>query len=319
MTKIFRKKIDEAPPVDNALPRWGWPELFLVIQFLSTALLFIPGAQSVRFIIRTLPYAASVGLFCLYLMQRKSRPFGLTDENSGAATDAKPGGKAFRKKKANQRTYHPALPWAYAILGLLVLQMFNPGTHMRAGIAQIGFQICIMSPLIWGMFWVRSVPHLRRLVWLTLACNAASVVAGYLQIYYPDQFMPKEFTTLDPEIVDRLKIVLADGTETVTRIDRYPWGGICGCDDSGFPRDSLVFVSEDKPPVEGILPGVECGWNVRPVHYADAVSGHVDDLGCSCSLLSSLATGAEIAVTGNRWRVRVHVGRSFCACHLGWR
>ena len=41
--------------------RWGWVELFVAIQFLWGALLFVPGAQPYRMYIRALPYVASLG------------------------------------------------------------------------------------------------------------------------------------------------------------------------------------------------------------------------------------------------------------------
>ena len=215
VNKILRKKNNKAAEVlAPELPRWGWPELFLAIQFLSTALLFIPGAQSARFLIRTLPYASSVGLLVLYLMQRKANPC-VRPPAPGESDGESPAKKFVRKKAASKSVAHPTTGWAYAVVGLLILQMFHPNTHTVAGLAHIAFQICIMCPLIWGMHWVRSVAHLRRLVWLTLGCNACAVVAGYLQIYYPDQFMPSEFTSLDPMAIERLKIVLADGTETL--------------------------------------------------------------------------------------------------------
>src|SRR5687767_7253534 len=50
--------------------RWPWVEWFVCAQFLWGALLFIPGAQAYRPIIRALPYASSMGMLLLYFPQR---------------------------------------------------------------------------------------------------------------------------------------------------------------------------------------------------------------------------------------------------------
>ena len=57
----------------ETLPRWGWLEVFVLIQYLSTALLFLPGAQSYRFAIRALPYLSSLGLLALAVFSSSPR------------------------------------------------------------------------------------------------------------------------------------------------------------------------------------------------------------------------------------------------------
>src|SRR5687768_9603931 len=50
---------------------WGWIELFVTIQLLWGALLFIPGVQPYRMYIRAVPYVASLGAL-VFAMGRSS-------------------------------------------------------------------------------------------------------------------------------------------------------------------------------------------------------------------------------------------------------
>lgn len=148
-------------------PRWwsNWTALewFVVVQYLSTALLFVPGAQSVRMIIRTLPYL--LGGIMLFTVR-------------GRTNTARP----------------PAGTTAIALAMLtLTLNMLHPSTQALAGLAQLALQLCIAAPLLWVGRRVRSVAHFERLLLLVLACNAISAVVGLLQVYYPDVFLPTEF------------------------------------------------------------------------------------------------------------------------------
>src|SRR4051794_39163416 len=56
----------ENPPPARS---WPWMELFLATQFLGGALLFVPGAQVVRIVVRVAPYAASIALLGYYMLR----------------------------------------------------------------------------------------------------------------------------------------------------------------------------------------------------------------------------------------------------------
>jgi hypothetical protein len=201
------------PPEEpqEVLPKWGRLEVFVLIQYLSTALLFLPGAQAFRFAIRTLPYASSLGLLLLECFKSpagRSRP---TLERrpwkvgNGLANDA----------DKVKKPLPPSQKWLTAVLVLLVLGLAHPLTEFPSGPAQIVFQLCIAAPIFWVWKKIESVPHLNRLIWLMFIANALSVLVGLLQVYYPDQFMPPEFSrvalALNASRIEQLSYIGADG------------------------------------------------------------------------------------------------------------
>ena len=169
--------------------RWGWIEVFVLIQFLSGALFLLPGAQSFRIFIRGLPYLASLALMILYL---KRSPLSLL-----------PAGSTF----------------VLLALGLLVLNLVHPMTQFQAGLAQCAFQLSIAAPLFWMGKVVRTQARLIRLVWLIFLANALSSGIGLIQVHYPEYFMPPEFSslalTLNPDAVEALTYTGAYGQRIV--------------------------------------------------------------------------------------------------------
>lgn len=183
------------------LPRWGWLELFVLAQWLSSALLFIPGAQAFRTPIRALPYLISLGLLFIHLGLRGARG---------------------------------AVPrWSRMLvlaLVLLVMELFHPATNVGGGVAQCLLQLSIAAPVFWVASSVRSRAHLNRLVWVFFLAAAANSVVGALQVYYPARFMPPEFSSLalalNPDAVSSLTYVGADGREIIRPpgLSDYPGG-----------------------------------------------------------------------------------------------
>lgn len=168
--------------------QWGWLEIFVLVQVLSTALLFLPGTQSIRFFIRVLPYILSLGLMFFFL----SRP---------------------------HRTPLAASRLLLLAFVLLVLNLLQPTTQFKAGLAQILFQLCIAAPVFWVGKAVENPQHLGKLLWLIFLANAISTGVGLLQIYYPEHFMPPAFSalalTLNPYAVEALIYTGADGREII--------------------------------------------------------------------------------------------------------
>jgi hypothetical protein len=142
--------------------RWGWIECFVLLLFLLNGLLLLPGTQPFRFAIRAAPYAAS--LASLFLAGRKRLPFP-------------PG----------------ALAVTLALV-LLALNLLHPRTQFAAGLAQLAFQAAIAAPLFWAAGFADSGRRLMRLLWILFACNALGSLAGILQIYFPDTFLPASFS-----------------------------------------------------------------------------------------------------------------------------
>ena len=85
----------------------------------------------------------------------------------------------------------------------------------KAGLAQLIFQISIAAPMFWAARSVRSPERLARLLWIIFAASLVSAAVGVLQVYYPDVFLPPEFSalarSLNPAIVDALSYVGPDG------------------------------------------------------------------------------------------------------------
>ena len=137
--------------------RWPWVEWFICAQFLWGALLFIPGAQPYRPIIRALPYASSLGMLVLYFPQRSTW------------TKA-PGSASFM----------------LAALGVLVANLLHPTTQFAAGVAQCVFQLMIAAPVFWAWKAVRDETRLLKVIRLVFVLNVLSASVGALQVYLPE-------------------------------------------------------------------------------------------------------------------------------------
>lgn len=148
------------------VPTRGVVETFILVQFLWGALLFLPGAQAFRFYIRALPYVSSLALFAFYYGGRR-------------------------------RLRLPA-PGKLVVLALLLLvvNLAHPETQFRAGLAQCLFQFSIAAPVFWAWKVVRDPLRLNRLLWLIFVVNAVNALVGLLQIYFPAQLMPPEFSAV---------------------------------------------------------------------------------------------------------------------------
>ena len=174
---------------DDFDERWGWAEVFLVIQLLWGVALFVPGMQAYRAYLRALPYMASLGAMVYYFRQ----PTGERVHASGR--------------------------WLVVSLGVLVLNLLHATTHSTAGLAQIVFQLSILAPALWMTRAVRTEKRLARMLWILFASSAISSLVGVLQVYYPERFLPPEFSALglemNPDLVSSLTYRGADGQEIV--------------------------------------------------------------------------------------------------------
>lgn len=153
--------------------RVPWLEVFVVVQFLWGALLFLPGAQGYRPLVRALPYASSIGLLAWYLPA------------------VRPG------------RYPPATRWLLAVLGLLALNLLHSTSQPYAGIAQWTFQLTITAPLFWAWKATGTVRQAERVLFLAFVLNCASAGLGILQVYFPDRFMPAQFSSLGLQMNDQ--------------------------------------------------------------------------------------------------------------------
>jgi hypothetical protein len=169
--------------------RWGWAEAFLLLQFLWGVALFVPGIQAYRAYVRAMPYVSSLAALAYYYR----RPTG--------------------------ETVHASAKWLVVSIGIMVLNLLHSTSHSTAGVAQIVFQLSILAPVFWMTRAVRSEAKLTRLVWIAFLATGLSSAVGLLQVYYPERFLPPEFSALgremNPELVSSLTYRGADGREIV--------------------------------------------------------------------------------------------------------
>lgn len=178
-------------PEDAGIARagWGWLEYFVLAQVLWGVLLFVPGSQAYRIYIRAFPYVAS--LVALGVCVRSSGPDGAV----------------------------PAARWILASLALMIVGLFHPSTWLMSGTAQIVFQLSIAAPVFWvARNWL-TAERLERVLLLVFGANFLSAAVGLLQVYYPQTFMPPEFSRLalqmNANVVGALTYIGADGREIV--------------------------------------------------------------------------------------------------------
>lgn len=176
---------EEAPRTTRS----PWLALFIGAQFLWGALLFVPGAQAYRPVVRALPYALSAGLLAIYLT-----------------------------RVVKGRSPKGTLLLLFA-LALLAANLLHPTSQISAGVAQCIFQAAIAAPMFWGWKAVDSAVRLRQLLVMAFVFNAAGAALGVLQVYYPDVFMPREFNSLGARLndlyVESLSYVGADGERII--------------------------------------------------------------------------------------------------------
>jgi hypothetical protein len=192
-------------PSPVAIPRWSFPEWFIIAQTLLPALLLIPGSQAIRAPIRVAAYAMSLlGLAWWWNSRRASR--------AGA---------------------HPAGIWLLIALAYLSFMILHPQTNSYlAGLAQVGLYLSVLAPVFWAPGLVHGPRHLARLLVLLFACNGINSCVGILQVYNPDLWMPKEFShvvTSNAYGLDALSYIGPGGK----RIIRPPGlfdtpGAVCG-------------------------------------------------------------------------------------------
>jgi hypothetical protein len=168
---------------------WGWLEFFVLVQVLWGVLLFVPGSQNYRIYIRGFPYVASLVAL------------GACLRSTGADGGA------------------PGARWILTSLALMIFSLVHPATWFMSGVAQIVFQLAIAAPVFWTARNWLSAERLERMLLLVFGANFLGAALGLLQVYYPQTFMPPEFSRLalrmNADIVGALTYIGADGREIV--------------------------------------------------------------------------------------------------------
>ncbi len=156
---------------------------FIVAVILSRMLLLLGGTGTTRILLRFGTFAGSLLLLFLLPWRGRRHPSAL------------------------------ALLWVMIILGF---EFFHPQTNsMLAGMAQWGFYLAILSPLLWVPRLEINQRGMRIALFLLWLFYSLSAGFGVLQMYYPGRFQP----TLSPVIaslgpqVQGLMIHLANGKD----------------------------------------------------------------------------------------------------------
>ena len=169
--------------------RWGWAEVFIAIQLLWGIALFVPGAQGYRVYIRALPYVISGVSLAYYFRRETGEPLA------------------------------QCARWLLVSFALLLVNLLQPTTHMLAGVGQVIFQISIAAPAFWMARAIRSERRLTCFLWVLFAASFVASAVGILQVYFPERFLPPEFSvlaqTLNPDLVSSLTYAGADGRHIV--------------------------------------------------------------------------------------------------------
>src|SRR5688572_20184667 len=97
----------------------GFAEAFIALQLLWGIVLFIPGAQAFRTLVRATPYLVSGGVIIYYF------------------------------RHATGQRLPSSTKWLTLSLLLLLLNLLHETAHLSAGLAQIVFQSCIAAPVFW--------------------------------------------------------------------------------------------------------------------------------------------------------------------------
>jgi hypothetical protein len=154
--------------VAAARRRWGFPEFFVIAQIMAPAVLFLPGTQPLRVVIRMAPFLLSLGALFFY------------------------GRKAF-----HARLIAPAQKWLLLCSAWLVLMIFHPTTNsLLAGAAQATLYISVLAPIFWAPQIKLTPERLQRLLFIILICSGVNSLVGILQVYDPGTWMPRQLSAL---------------------------------------------------------------------------------------------------------------------------
>jgi hypothetical protein len=147
---------------------WGFPEFFVISQILAPAILFLPGTQPLRVVIRMLPFLVSLGALVFY------------------------GRKFFHTRLAA-----PAQKWLVLCCIWLILMVFHPTTNsLLAGAAHAMLYLSVLAPIFWAPHIKLTPERLQRLLFIILICSGLNSLVGILQVYDPATWMPKQLSVL---------------------------------------------------------------------------------------------------------------------------
>jgi hypothetical protein len=150
----------------------GFIECFILAQVLLPAVLYLPGTQPFRVLIRFAPFALSLGALGWWLLSNQR----------------------FRRMHVSCGVL--IFAWSY-----ILLMAFAPTTNtIKAGLAQSMLYLSVMAPVFWVPMFIRSYRQVDRVLKILIICNGINAVVGVLQVYNPDRFLPREFSVIALEV-----------------------------------------------------------------------------------------------------------------------
>src|SRR5205085_1350602 len=115
----------------------------------------------------------------------------------------------FYSRRSGRHGWAPGSKLLALSLLLLLVNLLHPTAQLLSGVAQFIFQACIAAPLLWAAVMVRDPERLKRLLWAVLLANTISAGFGLLQVFYPAQFLPSEFS---PAFRENLQMLTYEGS-----------------------------------------------------------------------------------------------------------
>ena len=147
--------------------RFGWLEIFVIAQVVLPAVLYLPGTQSVRVLIRVAPFALSLIALAWDMLNRRSSRF------------------------------HPAVFILVLAMLYIAAMMFSPSTNsFLAGFGQTSLYLAVLAPVIWVPRYVRSIEQVNRILAILLVCNGINACVGVMQVIDPQTWLPREFSSV---------------------------------------------------------------------------------------------------------------------------
>jgi hypothetical protein len=164
-----RPRAPEAPR--KKLP-WGFAEWFVLSQTIFPALLYLPGSQPFRILIRFGAFAVTLVALVYYW-------------------------QVLREREGYLIKAHPSVPWLIAAEIYLVFMLLDPTTNsLLSGLATVSMYLAVFAPVIWAYAFVKGPAQLSRLLWLFLICAGINCFFGVMQVHDPDTWLPREFSSL---------------------------------------------------------------------------------------------------------------------------
>jgi hypothetical protein len=164
---------EPAEPEEESLEGGSWRpsgllEWFAISQTALPALLYLPGIQSFRTVIRVSAFGVSLLAFAYWYFGNRPR----------------------------LPLRHPAQAWLLGVLCLLTAMIAHPDTYgVLAGAGQTALYFAVFCPIFWVPSFVANRHALIRVLAILLICNGINSVVGVLQVQDPDRWMPAEFSS----------------------------------------------------------------------------------------------------------------------------